>query len=264
MEARSTPLRGARRGTAKSSSIWCRVSSLTSLPLYALCKRNFWKPFAMPYSARPCTIYGSKQRVRMVHEVRPTASSSPHLAPFVREVEKKEGCQPFRTESCGRVERLNSNIFTVSVPQIITKEPLGSSWASFEASRASVVHASKPCLRLHCRSSDLVRTSTLDASAPVLNETVRLVVTDLPCNVRRLRKCKSSAPDNLSVKDMKNTFGLTANVLRPGGYATPFRTAQHFAVWDTLFFFESSRRMSACLRHMLRHQRVRLWWVLLH
>lgn len=130
----------------------------------------------------------------------------------------------------------DSYLATAYIRRRINKELPGSSSVILEMSLAAVLLESKPYLRLHnCRSSDLLRASSFDASAPVLHGAVQLVLADPPLTFRRVKKSKISVHDSLSVKDKKNTVKLTADSLEPNENSILLCTAQQFAMWHTLF-----------------------------
>lgn len=122
------------------------------------------------------------------------------------------------------------------VPQNIPRRRPVSSSVALETSGVALLKASKPYFRLRsCRSSDLVHATNFDASAPVFNGTFQLVLTDSPYKIRRLKKSKNSAHDDLSFRDMKDTVEIIADLLRSYGHAILFCTAQQLTVWRTLF-----------------------------
>lgn len=109
----------------------------------------------------------------------------------------------------------------------------------------ALLQALEAYFRLHCcRSGDVVRLSTFDASLLVLDGAVQPVLTELLYTVRRLEKSMNSAHDSLSFKDTKNTAELIAELLRPGGYATVVCTAQRCSVWRTPFRMHNSMQDS--------------------
>lgn len=96
--------------------------------------------------------------------------------------------------------------------------------------------ASKLYFRLYsCKSNALVSANNLHISAPVLDVFVQLVLTDPPYNVRRKRQAKHSTSDELSSSDMRTIVQLVADMLRPGGHAVLFYTAQQGSIWRSLF-----------------------------
>lgn len=130
----------------------------------------------------------------------------------------------------------DSSVATVHVSQSNTRKHQSSSLVSLEMSLARLLQASRPYCRLcSCRSSDLICASCFDANALVLNGTVQFVVMNPPDNVRQLKKSKNSAHDSLSVRDLKSTFELAADLPRPGEHRTLFCTAQRFFVWHSLY-----------------------------
>lgn len=130
----------------------------------------------------------------------------------------------------------SSKFDTVCISRRSTQERAGSSSSSVEKRVEAVMQTSKPYFRqFNYRGSGLVRVINFDVCALVLDATVQLVLMDPPYSVRRLRKAKNSAHDNLSVKDMRTTLELDAELLRPNGHEIIFCTAQQFAVWHTLF-----------------------------
>lgn len=146
----------------------------------------------------------------------------------------------------------NSKLATVYVPQNITRKRPGSYPVSFETRVAALLQASKPCVRLHsCRSSELVRGSSFDASASALDGALQLVFLDPPCHDRRLRKSKNFAHDIWSCRGMKNTVELILDLLWRGGDPVLFSPAHLFAGGHTFSAPTSSRRMTARFRHLL-------------
>lgn len=110
-----------------------------------------------------------------------------------------------------------------------------------ESSMTLLEHSSKPYFRLYsCESNALVSANNLDVSAPVLDGSVQLVLTDPPYNVRRNRQAKHSTYDELSLSAMRETVEVVAEMLRPGGHAVLFCTAQQFPIWQNLFQAVSS------------------------
>lgn len=92
----------------------------------------------------------------------------------------------------------------------------------------------------HCSFTDVCTENDCDETAPVLDGTVQLILTDPPFNVRRRRGARNSEYDKLGLEDMRQVVDLTAVLLRPGGHAVIFCTAQQFAVWFKLFTMHKS------------------------
>lgn len=164
-----------------------------------------------------------------------------------REQEDGEAANHFKVEAAAEKGRSSSELCsnsypdTVYGPHRITRGCQDSSSVSLETSVAALLKAPKPYLGLqNCRSSHLVRSSSFDDSAPVLDATFQLFLTDRPYSLRRLKKSKDSAHDNFSVKDMKNTVKSIAYMLRPGALAILLCRAQEFAVWHTVFCAQKS------------------------
>lgn len=138
---------------------------------------------------------------------------------------------PFNSDS-----RSDSDFAKVYVLQSTIRERPGNSSISLNTNAAALLQASKSDSRLLSRRSyDLVCAKNFDASAPVLDGTVQLVLTDRPYNVWRLTKSKNFGHDSLSAGNMKNTVKLIVDLQWPGGNAILFCIAQQLAVWHVLF-----------------------------
>lgn len=164
------------------------------------------------------------------------------LADSHREAERGEVANSFEVTAAPRMglsssdSSSDSDFTMMFVSQNITRERPGSSAVYLETSVPALLQKSKPYFRLHrYRSSDLVHASKSEFSPSVLERTIELGFTDPPYTAPRLRKSKSSVHENLSFKDMKQTVEFLRGLLRPGGHAILFRTAQNSAVYLTRF-----------------------------
>lgn len=128
------------------------------------------------------------------------------------------------------------SLATVFVPQHIPMEPPVGSPVTLETNVAAMLQSSRPYYRLHsCRSCDPERASNFDASESVLDVTVQLVVTEPGYNFRLVRKCKNSAHDSPSFRDVKNTVDLITDLLWAGGLVILSCAAHQFAVCHSSF-----------------------------
>lgn len=95
---------------------------------------------------------------------------------------------------------------------------------------AYLLQASKLYSKSHsCRSSDLVRASSLDASALVLDETVQHFLTEPPYIARLTRRTKNFPQDSPSVRDVEHIVKRITDLLQSGGHANLFCTDHKFA-----------------------------------